>query len=250
MAKPTGHGGRDYPDFGISTMGSSVSVIADLGELAARLGSPNLYDRQGNTFYIQSWEHGLGNWVTFSHATQKEPYVATFNLLRSPYVIALEQNGTTSTPTGIQTAVPHFTSGILGLEARFLYKASFRWLDLSFTTYDGNDLRTAEIRIDVPEKKLYYRDDQNDWVEFGDLPDFNTTTPTWNFVKLVTDFNKDTYIRFIYNNTSFPLTDIPFYTTDSSVEKCLRLVIGLVGVFGTTGRVLVGDIIVTSNEPI
>lgn len=52
------------PDYGVSAARSTIFPVIDLGELAVRLGSPSAYDRQGNVFYLDSFENGLAGWNT------------------------------------------------------------------------------------------------------------------------------------------------------------------------------------------
>ena len=53
------HGAPDW--FGTTPQGM-VHRVADLAELAARLGSPDVFDRRGNVLFMDSFENGQNNW--------------------------------------------------------------------------------------------------------------------------------------------------------------------------------------------
>lgn len=50
-------------DFQVERQGE-ISPIQDLGELASRLGSPAAYHRSGDVIWIDSFEYGIGAWIT------------------------------------------------------------------------------------------------------------------------------------------------------------------------------------------
>ena len=68
MALPTGQGGRDYPDFGITDTVQAKSIITDMGELAARLGAPNVFDRLGSIVWYDDFQYGLSRWTATKQA--------------------------------------------------------------------------------------------------------------------------------------------------------------------------------------
>lgn len=51
-----------YPDYGLAAALQNIYSVVDLGELAARLGSPLIVDRRGHMLLLDSFAEGLGRW--------------------------------------------------------------------------------------------------------------------------------------------------------------------------------------------
>lgn len=56
--------GRDYPDWGGRFKSKTQMMLYDLAELAARLGSPVAYERNGRVMFMTEFNDGLGEFVT------------------------------------------------------------------------------------------------------------------------------------------------------------------------------------------
>jgi len=57
------------PDYGMYTLANTIYRLTDMGELAARLGSINTYDRRGDVIFLDSFESGLTAWSPSSACT-------------------------------------------------------------------------------------------------------------------------------------------------------------------------------------
>ena len=50
-----------HPDYGVSTVTKTVAVSTDTNELAARLGSPDAWDRRGQVVRLVNFDWGLNS---------------------------------------------------------------------------------------------------------------------------------------------------------------------------------------------
>lgn len=250
MAQPIGHGGRDYPDFGMSTPGASISVVADLGELAARMGASSFYDRQGNVVFWDKFEYGQGNWQFFKDASQDWPFIATYNTLHSPYVCAIPHDGKTETATQVSMGLPYPVSGIFGYELRILFRTSFNWCSFSFNLYTPDDTKYGVIKLDDVNQKMLVRLSATNYIPFADLPTFNVNFPQWNVLKLVIDFDTNKYVRLIYNDVSYDLSSYGLWLLGVGADPRLGISANFAGNAGGTRILLFSNVIVTVNEPI
>src|SRR3989304_7205960 len=59
----------DMPDDYPWLVGGRRSLLLDQAELAARIGSFNVYDRRGQVIWFDHFQSGIAPWLRFEHGT-------------------------------------------------------------------------------------------------------------------------------------------------------------------------------------
>lgn len=244
FAMPTGH-----EDWGQSAATATVSPVADLGELAARLGSIDVYSRSGNVFYLDSFESGLAGWQQqlsgIGAAIALDGTVAY-----SPPVSVRMTGGSDASAFALLTRImPVVQLARLGAELSFSMPTAHEHISLSVAQTDGANLFRFRIRIDATASQLR--------VLAADGSDTVFATPTietgdervWHTAKLVVDVANLRYTRFYLDSSSYVLSAFTPFSSALVLFPQLELQLGVVSRAGQNDQMVLDDVILTINEP-
>lgn len=128
---------------------------------------------------------------------------------------------------GNYISIPRY--GRVGLELKWLTNASddLRNMRAFIVWYDGVNAHHCDIRYynyiaNVENKKWQYLNSLNALTNiFNQKVYLAPTEPAWNGIKLIADFEKDTYDSFYSNDLSRDMKGIPLYVAPSTVTSPL-----------------------------
>ncbi|GAH91125.1 unnamed protein product, partial [marine sediment metagenome] len=147
------HGG---PDWGTVGPVSMVHTLEDAGELAARLGSIDIFDRRGNIIWVDSFGDACIKWVgagidpSGNYAYLDRTYVKS----GSQAVKIHTEDGDTN-EVAISKDVPAVPSSLVGIEVSFCYLSASVNFSLNLGYLDGLKTYPAEVMLDPSTSKLY-----------------------------------------------------------------------------------------------
>lgn len=115
----------------------SIYTSTDIGELAARLGSPIIFERRGNVVFIESFEGNLRRrWYV-----GKDPGVTVEQTAERARIgdFSLKIHTPVGAPASgfISTRIPYLTVGNIGIEFTLARGYYPHWATLNFTIYTG-----------------------------------------------------------------------------------------------------------------
>jgi hypothetical protein len=220
----------------------------DSGELAARLGSIDYFDRRGNVIWLDDFEAAVLHWeITAGGGGGRADLNATAAL--SGNQSCLVQSGTTTAdPTKMIRGLAFTTLGKIGFEIANTFAATINDLTWRMVVYDGTYLHIAKIAWNNGLDRLYYWDETNTQTELAQNVSMTMYTNGFNNIKLVADFSTGYYTRFIFNNTVYPMSSYKVFKTPSGTGPRIRLEFWVDGVFGQNAEVYVDNVIATQNE--
>lgn len=247
------HGG---PDWGLWGTRQAAYGMDDQGELAARLGSPMVWDRRGDVLSITDWRHGLGEWEATAVGGGGGITLEVGHSRTGPYSIGLTAGNTAFTPSYLQLNIPYPVSAGLGLE--------FSFSEHLTTGYHQADLYVDDDIDMWPFRVQLWRATGNILVWgylYGTLPAVNA----WHLVntvgtlgvqdqprhacKLTVDHTILRYIKFIINDHE---EDLSMYTVAAAVSGAsteLRPAIWHYAAGATNPISYIDNVVVTQNEP-
>lgn len=238
----------DQPDNYPWMPGSERSVLADLGELAVRLGSPVVWSRSGEVIWYETFSHGL---ATFR-------FTATGNSTAKPDVDYTLYGGFCLKLTADAASFPQcildrmFTPtdvGRWGLEVAIAFFDDYDSFWFNFIRFDATNKHQAGIKLDQDASELQYRDDANAWQKITTLPETQFGLGAYHFIKLVADYDDDLYSHVIFQNTRYDLSDYGLYVATNSAGPYNAIEMVFQGRDGETDVARLGLVILTSNEP-
>lgn len=250
MAKPTGYGGRDYPDFGISDTFHTKYVMSDMGELAARLGSPSMFDRTGTIIWYEQFIAGFNNWQKWSSLGGVQPVLVANPFLYRPYAIKLFCASTVNAECSIQADLPFPYESALGIEFAYWPQIDTPQIRFIGKLYSGTKVYSFGVYFNLADFKISVRDSGGNPLEVYSSVRGYHIEEVYNIVKIVLDLKNKQYGRIMFNKYDLSVSGIAMQTGNSSTRPSLSIIAEVLGIGTYASKVYVDNFIVTLNEPL
>lgn len=238
-----------YPPWSGVKKQTVFSLPIDMGELAARLGSPVTFDRRGDVIYADTFEHGLNKWYLGDVWENAEVYLSSAKALHGAYSCKME----TSDAEGFQVWISRYFQptvvGQVGVEVSYQLVDEQVDIELSIAHFTGTDEYAYHIKHDTSADTLYYQNATPEWVPV--LTDaYATRSATgWNTIKLVVDLESEEFVRATFNDQGAPLSGYTSARTTIGTEAAIYIATQAWGDTDAVYPVYLDRIIVTQNEP-
>jgi hypothetical protein len=237
------------PDYGVTAGSLTRYQMLDLGELAARLGSPDTHDRRGDVVWWDDAECGAAKWsatligvnASFGADTARARNGRSSYKLRPGDAI-----GDVTTATHMQPISQHSR---YGFEFSFSYDGNIPYVDWWHRHFDGAAYMDFRVRWDGNLKQLQYEPAGGGFTAFASGVDLYAAPTLFHTGKMVIDPLGGSYHRFILNDVSYDMHLFTGASTPSVVPVHHELVIRAFNNSGFAQSVWVDDIILTENEP-
>lgn len=238
-----------FPDWGTGGPAATIHSIQDLGELAARLGSPDTFDRRGNVLWYDDFESGVEKWLSIPSPGGPLPEWTAGASRNGSYSCYLETTAAENVSTLIYKYLPYPVLSGIGFE--FSVANMGLWLNLigTLTVTTADHTYTVSIKYEHATGKFYYWPDEGDWVETGITLKLQVSSTLFHTIKMVGDFANKEYMRLIVNNREASLDGLAIRETDPATEPLLGLMVQLYNSGTVVAMGCVDDIIITQNEP-
>lgn len=240
------HGQKDWSNIGATEV---VHGLADVGELAARLGSPDVFNREGNVLTLETFEHGATRWYLLPAGTNAAVHVSAAEYRTGGYSLKLDSG------TGIlhyayaSISFPYPALGKFGTELSFSFDDNVTYIEPELWVYDGGTLYRFGLRYNVAGNVLQRNTGTESWETI--LEDFTlySSVRLWNYMKFVVDLNTGYFSRVIVNEVEYDISDEPAYTVGLDDPAHMHFRITVRGSSGTAGIAYLDDLIITRGEP-
>lgn len=240
------HGQRAWSNIGADQV---VHGLADSAELAARLGSADTHNREGNVVFIEGFEHGMQPWNPAASGTGGEVRVSNLAYRSSGYSCRLHDGSEYAYGAQISRPFPIPVLGRYGFEFSFHPDDNLQYLIATLAYRDGTIEHQFQVTYDAVEETLLQTIPGGSSVAFAAGVDLYTGEGIFHTLKLVADLAGDAWVRVILDENEFELTDYGPYTFAWSGSPHINLIITTYGQSGLSSTIYVDDIIVTQNEP-
>lgn len=240
---------RGLPDWDRIKKAGAVSALADLGELAVRLGSIVSFDRRGDVVWLGGFEDGLARWYTSTAGTGAAVALSPARARSGGYSVLLTGGSDGNRSAGIYYTGPYIVLGKLGVECSFCFDSHLDTLKFALEVYDGSTFYQAVLKYDYTNLKLQYLDADNDYQDLATSLNLYQILQPFNTWKLVCDVESGEYMRVILNETEYDCSGIEIKSAASGAVPHLALWVVNNSTAGWNAEVHVDDVIVTQNEP-
>lgn len=241
--------GHGTPDWWGSEPGETTFQVQDVGELAARLGSIDTFDRRGNVVWLTGFEEGLAPITTSVDGTGASAVLSATQAKFGAYSIKLTAGSDGGMNAFVIGRSPYPVLGAWGAEASFTVATLTGYIPLSFILYDGTNYHYFRIRYDHVNKTLDYLNSLNSWVSFATGVDLYAYDSCFHVFKLVVDFSADKYLRAIIDENEYSLAGIAGRVVLSAVAPHLFFSLAHYGRAGNNPYIYADGLIITQNEP-
>ena len=241
--------GIGLPDWGRIKKGAGVSPLADLGELAARLGSIDTFDRRGDTVWMDDFEDGIQKWAAESGGTGAEVTSSALRARNGGYCARLVAGSDGTRYAQLSRSVPYRVPSRVGLEYSFTLDSNIEYIELDLLWLSTTVQLRGLIRYTRADKTLHYRDSTGTLVLLASNISLSTYAWSFNTWKLVIDPDTKSYTRLIMGGVEYDLTGYRLAESAITGWHSINTIIFVRGNAGANGVVQVDDVIIKQNEP-
>jgi len=249
MAIPTGFGGRDYPDFGVSGLKTSKVVISDMSELAVRMGSINRFDRLGSVLFQDAFEHGLVNWNqnAYPAGAYAVPSGRYFSIV--PHSALMATTTALNSYSGLNMSLPIPYVSAMGFEFHVKVMDDIDNFRCSFNLYTGSYRYWVEVRIDTIANEIdFYNEAGGFTVISTDDIYFGLASP-FHIIKIVADLVNENYVRLVVDGIDYNLRAYKLNKAVSTTTPRLYCLFINMPLTASVQRVCLDNVIITMDEP-
>lgn len=239
-------GQRDYGMYGSETY---VGSLADMAELAARLGSIVLFDRRGKVIDLDDCETPFLKWTPTDVGNGAVALDNTYPKSGSQCIKLTSGDGRNDHGTISKGFMP-LSSKRLGLEFIFSQPSTNVYLQLKMIYFDGAKVYRAGLRLDFNGEAIGYQTGELDWTDIIEVKTFDTSAFFYYPIKFVVDFPTGRYVRLMYGGREYDLSAYTIWSDDDILTPPhLRFVIACLWRAGAGSDIYIDDIIFTEDEP-
>lgn len=242
-----GHGG---PDWGTAGPLSTVYTIEDMAELAARLGSIDVYDRRGNIVFLEDFEGPLLNWAATGGGVNEEQRLYNESAYQGCQCVYLRPGDDVEDYSQIARRFQVARNQRYSLETRFYHFYGKAAMTVRLIVYEGFKKYTGVWQYDSKAEELLIQLGEDDWKVIDTGIKAGLAFSEWYPSKLVVDSQTNKYVRGLFLGKEYDLSEEALWPDDVAIETHLISVsIIVVNALGVSCYALVDNIIVKQNEP-
>lgn len=237
------------PDFGPSAVKETVASMADLGELAARLGSIVTYDRKGDVYWFDDFEDDIAKWLAGGDD-------ATYEVVWSPiaaHMGAFSMELKAGLGGSYYAYMRKFAAPIpltrLGFECWFTINAHSEYVLVTIGRCEGGNVTYGELKLNPATGTLQYLDTLGVYQTIHTFTDLETTLYHFAPIKLVIDLITGKYVRALFLNYEYDLSNYALEEAATEAGDSTWMQIYHKGEDGTNRSIYVDNVILTQNEP-
>lgn len=240
---------RGQPDYGAYQRKSTGATLADMGDLAVRLGSIVEYDRRGDIVALDNFEGTVLKWNT--------PVIGVGTVALDATVM---KSGSQAVKLHTDVAgdatsdlVKYFTAlGVMRLGAEISFSDLTDGSDIFFglSYWNGTSGYRAQLWFQHSSANLYAEGPVSGvWTLVANVGLIRTGETLWYPMKLVVDFVNHFYLRVLFSGAEYPIPTLALPTYGSVGGVYILSLFRLQNVVATNHNVWVDDFILTQNEP-
>jgi len=240
---------KGQKDFGLYAPTDTIVGVSDMGELAARLGSPDVFDRRGNVVFIDSFENDLIPYTANISGAGASIKVVTDHARTGSFSCKMVTGSDGVRLARLQKFLAYPALTKWGFEIGFTFLATMEQYLLTLIFVNGTSYTSFAIRVDPINDKFQYISAAGAWVDIASGLELYAEHDLFNFMKLVVNLEDKTYARATLNEQAFSLADIPSYQYTDTAGHFLLARVDIVGIAGNNYFSYLDEFIVTQNEP-
>lgn len=219
-------------------------------ELAVRLGSSNIYDRRGQTLFMETFEQGLFHWDKITDGALAAVALSPIAALASGYSVLLTGGNTTDWEAGVERVVPSRPVGRMGLEFSLAMPGSWDYVQATFYMYTGTQVLYGVVRWHNTGYILQVYDKIDGYTNVGVGKVLGSGAQIFNTIKFVANTDTLDYVRLMFNNQEIDVSAYEIFSgADLLSSPHVKVVITLYSRDGFNDTMHLDNVIVTVAEP-
>jgi hypothetical protein len=249
MAIPTGFGGRDFPDFGVSKTAGRDTNITDLSELAVRLGSLSWFDRMGTVLMVDGFERGIANWTANAYPAASFPSIASNYYAKVPYSAKLSTTTDPGSYSGMKRYFPFPYIANFGCEVHVKATTTFDTLYWWVQFFTGSYKYNVQVVLDMDEDELQVVNSLGGYDKIDNLDIKTGINSPFHVIKVTVDLDNAKYIRLLLDERDYNVSDIGISQSANVSSPYMYMLFYLKCELLTVNTVYIDNVVFTTNEP-
>lgn len=226
-----------------------IYTLADMGELAARLGSIDTFDRRGNVIWFDDFESGIEKWTHESAAGGEDLVWSSLHARNGGFSAKLTTGAHTGDDALMMASLAYPRLSKIGFEISFLRDSYLREIIIRMGVETGTEIIIATATWVAATKVCSCIDKDGVTHDLTPTITFGLDYPILNTIKLVADFINKEYVRLIVNSIEFNLSGITLPVIPVGPSPKLHGYLKIFTVSDDVCTLYVNDAIFTQNEP-
>ena len=240
---------RGHKDYGQAQDTVIIHTVADLGELAARLGSPDVFQRSGNVIFMTDFENGIDDMIKDPQGTGSRIDLMgdrAYSGSCSARLIGGSDGGQRAYLTKKFHTVE---TNHMGIESTFSLNEDCEYFSIAMSIRDGVTRWVYQIFAAINDGEFQYYDSAGARIKLCDFDWGNNDLDHWHTMKLVVDLENDVYLRAYYNEEFFDLNTLIPWSVASADDPRLDMYGWTLSQAAKNGIAYMDNLIITINEP-
>ncbi len=242
------HGTQDWAGL---TPKAVTFAMADMGELAVRLGSPVTFDRRGDVFWFTDFRSGLTGIEFTANGSGYDLYPLAHPVKSFGLSLGLQPGVAAGNYIKVRRflAVPSLSA--IGNEFSFVASIIMSTSACYVTYYNGTNRYVFGALYNHGDGGIYLWDNLAGWVLIDTPGKLYTYQNPWSTLKVVCDLDELKYVRVLYNNKKYDCKAYsPVVASDTTEAVLLLEIVTDRAGPGSPNYVAIGDWICTQAEPV
>lgn len=239
----------DAPDYSKYLPNSSRLSLQDLGELAARLGSPVFFDRRGELVYVEDFAYGLGGWITATSGDGASVSLDGAKPYRHPYQAKLVAGTTLSKSATLGRTIGGWVTGRVGIEWIIAIEENAAYSHYLLNVFNGTTLSQTRLQYTDSTKTWSMRNAAGAYTAVLVSSIGVTGSCMYIPVKFVFDLDTGYYCRLMVGSNIVNLDTLAFQQSDDTDVAMLEIAVYLYGTGVVAPILRLAQLLITANEP-
>jgi len=224
-------------------------ILADLGELAARIDAHDVWDRRGQVVWHDRFESGLSAWRVGGGGTGNTIYVTAVDTEFGPYALVLVAGSDAGKNAQVFKYFPVPEINKWGLELGLALTTTFNYFSISLSRTHDEVKQQAYVIIDHDLGAIRIIEAGGGYITLGTIGDPVGSYKLYQQIKVVADFDTKKYVRVLYNDTEYDVSAYDLYESPDLDIDNQKTVLNIAGRTGSNDTATLGHVIITVGEP-
>lgn len=221
----------------------------DSGELAARLGSINTFDRRGNVSWYDDFESSTLKWCNSPVGAGGTGALSTTHARNGNQSFKMVTDTVSGRGRRLLKRLPSPTNANIGLELHIATEHQVWTLEAEVEVQDTEGIQAMTVRWVEETNLLQVKDENSDWQTVATLGNKINDVYLFYTIKIVADFEAKTYKRLMFNDTEYNISNIRVKDTAGPYLDILCTKIAVTTNQDSAKTCYIDDVIITQNEP-
>jgi len=237
------------PDYTTKYKMATVFGNIDSGELAARLGSINTFDRRGDTIWMEDFNSPVLTWSQSEIGAGSAVVLTADEKFRGSQSVSLTAGPAARRYGMIKHGINPLRIGKLGLEISVRPSPFDSYIQISIDIDDAINHYVSILRYDTTDGTIDIWDGDPDWTSVPGAHRISPLFHSFSPFKFVIDTSTGKYVRAMLGRTQWDLSSYSMQSTALGPYQTCLIVIYNEAQGAAAATAYVDGVIVTQNEP-